>query len=69
MTPTNGGLTLILRSGVQVLYGDASEAGSKGRALSSLLSWAKKQGVRADHIDLRAPAAPALVPIRAVTVP
>jgi cell division protein FtsQ len=69
MTPNNGGLTLILRSGVRVLYGDASQAGSKGRALFSLLSWAKKEGVRADHIDLRAPAAPALVPIGAVAVP
>jgi cell division protein FtsQ len=68
-TPNRGGLTLILRGGVQVLYGDGSEAGSKGRALSSLLSWAKKEGVRADRIDLRAPAAPALVPVGAVTVP
>jgi cell division protein FtsQ len=68
-TPDHGGLTLILRSGVQVLYGDGSEAGAKGRALSSLLSWAKKEGVRPDHIDLRAPAAPALVPVGAVTVP
>ena len=67
--PNHGGLTLILRSGVQVLYGDATEAGSKGRALSSLLSWARKEGVRAEHIDLRAPAAPALVPVGTVTVP
>jgi cell division protein FtsQ len=65
-TLNHGALTLLLRSGVQVLYGDASEAGSKGRALASLLSWAKREGIRADRIDLRAPAAPALIPVGAV---
>jgi hypothetical protein len=59
-------LTVILRDGVRVLYGDASEAGAKGRALSSLLSWAKKQGIRAEYIDVRAPGAPALLPLGAV---
>ena len=57
-----GSLTLILRGGAEVLYGDAIDAAAKGRALSSLLSWARAQGVRAHSIDLRAPAAPALVP-------
>jgi cell division protein FtsQ len=65
-TRNHGALTLLLRSGVRVLYGDASEAGSKSRALSSLLSWAKKEGIRAHRIDLRAPAAPALIPVGAV---
>jgi cell division protein FtsQ len=57
-----GSLMVILRNGARVLYGDASEAGAKGRALSSLLSWAKKRGIRVDHIDVRAPSAPALLP-------
>jgi cell division protein FtsQ len=61
-----GSLTVILRNGARVLYGDASEAGAKGRALSSLLSWAKKQGIRAEYIDVRAPGAPALLPLGAV---
>jgi cell division protein FtsQ len=65
-TLKHGALTLLLRSGVRVLYGDASEAGSKGRALAGLLAWARKEGIRADRIDLRAPAAPALIPVGAV---
>ena len=65
-TLNHGALTLLLRSGVRVLYGDASQAGSKGRALASLLSWAKREGIRADRIDLRAPSAPALIPVGAV---
>jgi cell division protein FtsQ len=55
-------LTAILRNGARVLYGDASEADAKGRALSSLLTWARDRGVRADYIDLRSPATPALLP-------
>jgi len=62
-----GGLTLILRNGAHVLYGDASEPEAKGQALSSLLSWTSKRGVEADYIDVRAPAAPALLPVGAVT--
>ena len=65
-TLNHGALTLLLRSGVRVLYGDASQAGSKGRALASLLSWAKREGIRADRVDLRAPSAPALIPVGAV---
>jgi cell division protein FtsQ len=60
-----GTLTVILRDGARVLYGDASEAAAKGRALSSLLSWARKRGIRADYIDVRAPSAPALLPFGA----
>ncbi|HEV8421449.1 MAG TPA: FtsQ-type POTRA domain-containing protein, partial [Actinomycetota bacterium] len=55
-------LILILRNGARVLYGDDSEADAKGRALSSLLAWARERGIRADSIDLRSPAAPALLP-------
>lgn len=64
-----GALTLILRNGARVLFGDASEAQAKCRALSSLLSWATERGIRADYIDVRAPAAPALLPVGAASSP
>lgn len=64
---TGGSLTLMLRSGVPVFFGDASQAADKARALSSLLSWAKKQGIRADYLDVQAPAAPALLPASATS--
>jgi cell division protein FtsQ len=62
---SRGSLTLILRDGVSVLYGDASDAGAKARAVASLLSWAHQRGIRADYIDVRAPGAPALLPMAA----
>jgi cell division protein FtsQ len=58
----HGSLSLTLRAGAVVLYGDATDADAKGRALNSLLFWAKARGVRPQSIDLRAPSAPALVP-------
>jgi cell division protein FtsQ len=64
---TRGSLTLVLRDGVRVLYGDASQAAAKARALASLLSWAGDRGIRVDYIDVQAPAAPALLPIAAVS--
>jgi cell division protein FtsQ len=60
-------LTVVLRNGVRVLYGDASEADAKGKALASLLSWATRRGIRPDSIDLRSPAAPALRPAQPAT--
>jgi cell division protein FtsQ len=62
-------LNLILRDGTQVLYGDGKQADAKGRALTSLLSWARARGVRADYIDVRAPGAPAILPAGAVASP
>jgi len=62
-----GGLTLILRNGAHVLYGDASEPEAKAQALSSLLSWTSERGIEADYIDVRTPAAPAVLPVGAVT--
>lgn len=61
--PARGPLTVILRDGIQVLFGDASEADAKGRALFGVLSWARNQGIRVGSIDVRAPAAPALLPV------
>jgi cell division protein FtsQ len=68
ITRTEGGsVNLILRSGVPVFFGDASQATAKARALSSLLSWANEKAIPADYIDVRAPAAPALLPASATS--
>jgi cell division protein FtsQ len=68
ITTTKGGsLNVILRSGVPVFFGDASQAVAKARALSSLLSWANDRAIRADYIDVQAPAAPALFPASATS--
>jgi cell division protein FtsQ len=62
-----GSLNLILRSGVPVFFGDAQQATAKSRALSSLLSWATDRSIRANYIDVQAPAAPALLPASATS--
>jgi cell division protein FtsQ len=56
------GLTLTLRDGARVVYGDASDAAAKGAALDAVLSWARANDVIAASIDVRVPGAPALVP-------
>jgi len=60
-----GNLTLTLRSGVTVLYGDASRAMEKARALQSVLAWTSRNGVRPSYVDVRAPTTPALLPASA----
>jgi len=63
VTPQSPGpLVVELRDGVQVIYGDASGAGSKSRTLQAVLSWAARHGVRPGSVDVRAPTAPALSP-------
>lgn len=56
------GLTLYLRGGGEVTYGDATRAAEKGDALLSVLRWAARHGVQVGSIDVRAPIAPALRP-------
>jgi cell division septal protein FtsQ len=56
----DGQITLTLTGGVEVLYGDASAPTAKGAALQAVLTWAKRNGIRAASIDLHAPDAPAL---------
>jgi cell division protein FtsQ len=56
------GLTLTLRDGGRVFYGDASDAAAKGAALEGVLSWARAHGVTPGTVDVRVPEAPALVP-------
>jgi cell division protein FtsQ len=55
-----GDLVLLMRSGMTVFYGDASDADAKADALRSVLAWAEHHGVHPTYVDVRAPAAPAL---------
>ncbi len=57
-----GGVTLELRDGARVYYGDASAAAAKASALQAILEWADRTGTAIDYLDVRAPAAPALMP-------
>ncbi len=57
-----GAIALDLRDGTRVLFGTASQARAKGRALQGVLSWGARHGVVARYIDVRVPAAPALRP-------
>jgi cell division protein FtsQ len=57
-----GVLTMTLRSGAKVIYGDASRAEEKGLALQALLRWADRHEVVPVTLDVRAPAQPALLP-------
>jgi cell division septal protein FtsQ len=57
-----GILTMTLRSGAKVIYGDASKAEEKGLALQALLRWADRHDVVPATLDVRAPAQPALLP-------
>jgi cell division protein FtsQ len=58
----DGGVTMALRGGVRVLYGDVSDALAKGRALLAVLSWAAREGITPEYVDVTAPSAPALKP-------
>jgi cell division protein FtsQ len=55
-------VTLELRTGVRVLFGEPSVARAKVDALASVLRWAARNGVIPEYIDVRVPAAPALMP-------
>jgi cell division protein FtsQ len=65
----SGNLTLTLRSGVTVLYGDESRAMEKARALQSVLTWTSRNGVHPAYVDVRAPTTPALLPAGAAVPP
>ncbi|GEM_PF-2425428 len=64
-----GMVTLELRGGGRVLWGDTSDLTAKNRALAALIAWAARSGVKPVYIDLRAPSAPAILPVGAVTTP
>jgi cell division protein FtsQ len=59
---TSSSITLLLRSGTHVLYGDGSRPDAKARAVFAVLAWARAHGIRAASLDVRAPDAPALRP-------
>jgi cell division protein FtsQ len=61
-TSYEGSLSIILRSGVIVNYGDPSSLTEKSLSLQAVLTWAARNGVRLGSVDVRAPGSPALVP-------
>lgn len=56
----DGSLTLRLRSGAQVLYGDERLPAEKASALQGVLEWAAREGRRLATVDVRAPSSPAV---------
>lgn len=55
-------LTIFLRTGIPVVFGDAGRAAAKGAALEALLRWVARTGVHPASIDLTVPTAPAIRP-------
>lgn len=58
----DGTVTLALRRGTVVEFGDASRAAEKGRVLSALLEWSAAHGVTPHAINVETPTAPAITP-------
>lgn len=56
----DGSLALMLRDGVTVYYGDASDVAAKAEALHAVLAWANRVHVHPAYVDVRAPGAPAI---------
>jgi cell division septal protein FtsQ len=59
---SRGEVTVTLRSGLPVIYGDESRPWAKGQALQAVLEWAAGAGVTPAYVDVSAPSAPALLP-------
>ncbi len=59
----DAGVDVELRSGVRVLYGDATDLAAKASALAAVLAWSARHGVSPAYVDVRAPSAPALMPV------
>jgi cell division protein FtsQ len=55
-------VTLSLRDGTRVVFGQPVEARAKAVALAGVLSWAARNGLTPQYVDVRVPAAPALLP-------
>lgn len=58
-----GEATAVLRDGTTAMFGQPVMVPAKSRALQSVLRWAARSGVRPRYVDVRAPAAPALLPM------
>jgi cell division protein FtsQ len=56
------GIAVQLRGGIQVRFGDASDAGEKWDALASILTWCRTHDVAAGSVDVRVPSSPAMRP-------
>jgi cell division protein FtsQ len=56
----DGSLALMMRDGITVHYGDASDVAAKADALRAVLAWAIRSHVHPVYVDVRAPAAPAI---------
>ena len=56
----DGALVLLMRDGVTVYFGDASDVAAKATALRTVLAWAAQHSVQFRYVDVRAPAVPAL---------
>lgn len=54
----DGSITLTLRDGVLVTYGDARDSGSKAQALRAVLAWARSQPIGIISIDVSSPTVP-----------
>jgi cell division protein FtsQ len=61
------GVDVELRTGVRVIFGEASQEVAKAQALAAVLAWAEAQGITPAYVDVSAPSAPALLPVGAVT--
>jgi cell division protein FtsQ len=60
---TSGGrVTLELRGGATALLGEPTGLPAKASVLASVLRWAGEHAVPVERVDVRAPAAPALLP-------
>lgn len=51
-------LSVVLRSGLTVEYGDADRLKAKAQAVGAVLRWAVANGVRLEAVDVRVPTAP-----------
>ncbi|MEA2557633.1 MAG: cell division protein FtsQ [Actinomycetota bacterium] len=54
----DGSITLTLRDGVTVTYGDSADVVRKARALRAVLAWARSQPIGVVSIDVSSPAVP-----------
>jgi cell division protein FtsQ len=57
-------VVLRLRQGGSILYGPPTQVGAKNRAVAAMLEWAAGEGLEIRTLDVRAPAAPSLQPVR-----
>ncbi len=58
-------VTLHLREGGTVLYGEPVDLPAKNRAVAEMLRWAEGEGIEVGTIDVRVASAPSLQPVRA----